>query len=378
MVLKLNFVKKTGLILILFFPILIAVIKTFSDKQLFSLNIYYFFVFFLLGGGLLLFSAKLFVVKSINLIHYLTLAIILLFAFSNFNGLRYSMPIFFIVYLIFLVRISEYKEKWPKSVIVNIAFIYLAFSVLNLFINSSFENQGRFSGFTNSATTYSIFIIALIILLLRSKIPAYSKYIIYLIGFFLIGITLTRLNLFFYLLLPALLLISKTSRTKRGLFLLSYIVLLNLVYPVYSYISNQNKELIKVRYADGRDASFGLRLILFNEVYENWQSSPTLNKYFGNGLENARLYVYTNHKIDLLPHNDFIRILNDFGLIPASLFFLWLFRLVNTNRTTFLLGCLYFLSFYHNMVYNLFIISLLILSSYYDPFSGKSKTSIIL
>jgi O-Antigen ligase len=371
MILSLRQVNKFAIIAILMYPVFIAIVNLNLDNEGLTISKYYFFLILVLGFIVMSFSVKVFYLKKSNVLGYVSLSLILVIALLNFTTFRYSMPVFFLVYLIFLLRISEFGGLWTTGLIRKVGLLYLVFSLIYLFLGSSFEFQGRFSGFSDSSTTYSIFIITIVLLLIRTNLSIYYKGIIYVIGIILVAITLTRLNLAFYLLIPFFILVSRANPNRRSLFIIIYVVLLNLVYPIYNTIAQRYPEIIEVRYADGKDASFGLRIALFNEVYSNWNDSEPWNKYFGNGLEDARQHIIELHKLDLLPHNDFMRILNDFGLIPSILFLIWLVRIINSNRTTFILGLLYFLSFYHNMVYNLYIISIIVLCSYKDPFERR-------
>lgn len=363
---KIQTIKELTLLAALLFPICIAIVNLVVPSLGFSLNIYYFFVIFLIGSTLISFSTKTFFVRKNNVIGYIVLIIVLVFSAINFNGLRHAMPIFYLIYLIFLLRITDYSKKIVEPKLKFVAFGYLFFSVLFLFFESSFELKGRFAGFSGSATTYSLFIITIVILVLRSDWKSVVKILTYFVGFYLVFITQTRLNLAFYLLIPIFLIVANFRKVYRILFVVIYIFTLNIVYPVYNLIIEKYPHIVEVRYSDGRDASFGLRAVLFNEVLDKWSNSATLDKWLGNGLEDSRQYIYSLHKIDLFPHNDFVRILNDFGIVATILLFLWLIRITISNKTSFLLGLLYFLSFYHNMIYNLFIISLIILFSQKD------------
>ena len=62
-----------------------------------------------------------------------------------------------------------------------------------------------------------------------------------------------------------------------------------------------------------------------------------------------------------MPHNDFLRILTDWGAIGLLLFMLLFYKLSTKDTTTLFISLVYLLLFYSNMVFNLFLISLLII-----------------
>src|SRR5690606_14632303 len=84
---------------------------------------------------------------------------------------------------------------------------------------------------------------------------------------------------------------------------------------------------------------------------------------FGKGNEYSRLLVYERFSQDLFPHNDFIRIIIDWGIIGGGAFFYFLYRLSKRNLTALFISILYMILFYSNMIFNLYIISILIIIS---------------
>ncbi|HET8858750.1 O-antigen ligase family protein [Marivirga sp.] len=172
--------------------------------------------------------------------------------------------------------------------------------------------------------------------------------------------TVTRLNIAFYLFLPFFLFFAKKNRLIRLVVLLIYMTLLNLTYPVYNSIIKNYPSLVEVRYESGRDASFGLRYALFNKTLEKFSELTTNEKLLGAGNEASRNMIKANFKSDLQTHNDFIRFLFDFGIIPTLMFLTFLLIIFSKNKATFMIGLIYLVSFYHNMLYQLIFILLAI------------------
>ncbi len=136
--------------------------------------------------------------------------------------------------------------------------------------------------------------------------------------------------------------------------------MLNAAYPIYKLL-NKDSFITTMRYDDGKDPSFQLRYELFERVLLEYSELSGTQQLFGAGSERAREVILTNFKYDHMPHNDFVRILYDFGIIGAILFLSLFIKIGSRNEILFCLVTLYFLSFYHNMVFNLFIVSLIFL-----------------
>ncbi|MFO0323105.1 MAG: hypothetical protein ACK504_11845, partial [Bacteroidota bacterium] len=99
-------------------------------------------------------------------------------------------------------------------------------------------------------------------------------------------------------------------------------------------------------------------------VYNEYLNKTSVGeKLFGKGSEEARKLVLKKIKYDIFPHNDFIRLAYDFGIICTILFLFFLYRISRINNVSFLILLLYLFSFYHNMVYDFFLISILVFYS---------------
>ena len=84
---------------------------------------------------------------------------------------------------------------------------------------------------------------------------------------------------------------------------------------------------------------------------------------FGKGNEYSRLLVKDILNKDLFPHNDFYRIIIDWGFLGSLVFFVYVYRIAKQNTASLMISILYLILFYSNMIFNLFIISILILVS---------------
>lgn len=285
----------------------------------------------------------------------------------NFSSLRYSLPIFFSFYIfIFQLYIFFIPNVSFSKTTVFYLFAYVVLSVVfySLFDFTFMEIGERFNGFTGSPTTYAA-IMAIIYILADRYLNHnfYTRLLLYLVIFILVLLSKTRLVLLFMIVYPVLFyIINKKAYSYSVVFVGTFLVLY-FVYPIYTIIADIFPELITMRYDDNRDASFGLRIYLYNILQTDFLNGSIWEMLFGKGNEYSRLLVYERFSQDLFPHNDFIRIIIDWGIIGGGAFFYFLYRLSKRNLTALFISILYLILFYSNMIFNLYIISILIIIS---------------
>lgn len=359
---KINLKFQSNLIFpisVLVFPIILGLLLPFGIG--FKFNVFYFslisiFSFIVIPTQVI---RKRYSTSEVSII--MLSILLLLFSIINYTSASNSMPIlyFFVVSSCTLLKFDGQIKKISKYCLI-VFVLYILLAIIYSFFSTSFALEGRFSGFTGSSTTFSMFIILIVtinILLIKKKL---YRVILYTIGLVLILPTVTRLNIAFYLFLPFFLFFAKKNRLIRLVVLLIYMTLLNLTYPVYNSIIKNYPSLVEVRYESGRDASFGLRYALFNKTLEKFSELTTNEKLLGAGNEASRNMIKANFKSDLQTHNDFIRFLFDFGIIPTLMFLTFLLIIFSKNKATFMIGLIYLVSFYHNMLYQLIFILLAI------------------
>jgi len=86
-----------------------------------------------------------------------------------------------------------------------------------------------------------------------------------------------------------------------------------------------------------------------------------MEKIFGKGNEYSRRFIENLMEIDLMPHNDYMRILIDWGFLGFVIFSFLLYKLAVKNNYTLFVALVYMILFYSNLVFNIFLISILIL-----------------
>lgn len=347
------------LLFILNYPLVIG-LPFIPDSIGLSLNIYYFTIPLFLLFIIVLLMRKRKTLHRGEVGSLLILAVLV--TQSAFFLKEITFPIiFFMVLIVSIIGFNNLEGRLSGRMILFVAILYLIVSVVAFASPGNFILSGRFSGFTVSASIYSTFITAIYIVFhINCSLSIRRKAFIYFGFLLLILFSETRLNLLLFLLLPLIIWLSKQEKLKL-LALLIFIVGLNLAYPLYNRIVERPNVITTFRYADGRDASFELRYELFAKVWQQYSSLTFSEKLLGKGPEASRILIKNSFGDDHMPHQDFMRLLYDFGLLGMSIFIFFIIQQAITNEVSYSLAYLYFVSFFHNMVFNLFVVLLLIL-----------------
>jgi hypothetical protein len=226
----------------------------------------------------------------------------------------------------------------------------------------------RFTGFIGSPTIYSGFLVSIFIIAsFKNRMGSLKFIILFLITLFLVYLTKTRLLIILMILYPILRLLNlnRMWATRKFYFLIFYFVTL-LIYPLYSLVIAFFPSLVSLRYEGKEDSSFSLRIYLYEELKEVYLNGSITEKLFGRGNEYSRIYVDKIMEADLMPHNDFIRLMIDWGAIGLLVFSIILYKIAIKNDLCLYLALVYMVLFYSNTVFNLFLISLLFLFYYFN------------
>lgn len=291
-------------------------------------------------------------------------ALLILVSIYNFSTIRYSLPILFTVYIfilqIFLTKYSKKVNYTDFKYFKHYFFFYIFLSVFFILLPLSPTQQVfRFEGFLGSPTVYSAYLVLLYILAIQSFKSLKEKLFWYLIVLTLVFLSKTRLILLLMLFLPLLFFAIETLKLSlKKIFLITFIILLFL-YPAYKVVVDYFPNLVTIRYQIGKDKSYDLRLYLYTITQDNFLMQPWETKILGQGNEHSRLLVKRNIGLDIYPHNDFIRLINDWGVLGGFLFFIFIFRYGVNSKIALMVAIIYLIQFYSNLVFNLFLISIL-------------------
>lgn len=350
----------TILFVVLLYPIVLFFPNLIGYPAFFLTSPYFFFIFGCLII-LILLKQKFTYFKNAKLIIALILVVI-----YNFSSIRYSLPIFFIFYILILHTALNAVPpgKINKKLFQTFYYIYIVISIPFIFLAHGWDDSGRFLGFIGSPTVYAgIMTIGYAVVAKDWKSKSWKFIILSLITFGLVFISKTRLLLLFLLIFPLLkyILSKDIWLNNKKIFLIFSITVMS-VYPLYGVVTGLFPSLVTMRYEEGsKDTSLGLRLYLSNVVFEDYESGSAVEKVIGKGNEHSRELVHNLFKFDIMPHNDFWRLLNDWGVLGFLLFFCLLYQMSIVNRNALYICLVYILLFYSNMVFNTFIISMLVI-----------------
>lgn len=344
---------------ILLYPIVLS-IYPFIGENLFSITAPYFF-------GLLLFLVLVISIKNkVTLFRLLPIvSLLIIISLYNFSSFRYSLPLFFVFYIFILLSFTRDSKlgQINMGMVFSFLYTYIFLSIPFIFLESAWDDTQRFKGFVGSPTVYAgILTTVYVVSSINLRIKSYSFLLLTTVVFFLIYLSKTRLILVFIILYPFLLYAvrEKSWISLKKMFFIFFVTSLS-IYPLYEQAVKTFPSLVSLRYDDNRDASYGLRYFLYSKMKEVYFSGDLKEKLIGRGNEFSRAYVKSLLGRDLMPHNDFLRILVDWGAIGLLLFMLLFYKLSTKDTTTLFISLVYLLLFYSNMVFNLFLISLLII-----------------
>ncbi|MBP0640058.1 O-antigen ligase family protein [Cupriavidus sp. AcVe19-6a] len=250
--------------------------------------------------------------------------------------------------------VSSMRPSLDAKIVRVLIWIYLILISASLFFSVAYIND-RFVSFVGSPTVLSV--VLLVVFAIYAAVARSRTMII--VGYFAIGflifLTQTRLSIVLWLITPGVVLFSGFSIRRKVIIYVTMLVGLIAGYPIFEYVGSvdQGGYVTREVGAQGEDASFGLRRALTNQIFDEFQSSSMVSKVIGNGSEAARDVIKLNFGTDLLPHNDYLRIAFDFGILFLLMYIFCLFKLVVGSRdfSVNYIFIIYLVSFYHNMVY---------------------------
>jgi hypothetical protein len=123
--------------------------------------------------------------------------------------------------------------------------------------------------------------------------------------------------------------------------------------------------IFPARYNNGIDYSTISRLSFFSNQVEAISNLTVREFILGSGINSSKQLGSTFNLEEVDQHNDFFTIFYDSGIVVLLLLLRKIKKLSNSAMTLSLV-CVYLFSFYHNMGYDVFLISLIFLSFTYS------------
>ncbi|MFD2563563.1 O-antigen ligase family protein [Aquimarina rubra] len=197
---------------------------------------------------------------------------------------------------------------------------------------------------------------------------------IYVVVLYLVYLTKTRLILLFLLVYPLLRVLMNYKKwfTIKRVFVIFLMTTL-FIYFLYTRVTEWFPSLVTLRYENSQDSSFNLRFYLYSLIEDNFINGNWIERMLGKGNEFSRNFIRAKFDHDLMPHNDYIRILNDWGVVGFLLFIYFFYKIGTKNKNTLFVSLVFMLLFYSNMIFNLFMISILIIQYFNNGDSDEDQ-----
>jgi len=283
----------------------------------------------------------------------------------NYNNERVGFSSYLIVLYLIVLCFNFINIKLDiSSVKKSLTYIIITYFLVSLVLTFFPQYYGvygldlRYIGLSTSPTVFGIVSLMLYIVFIGFLSDNFVlKIFLYILLIYLLMVSGSRINLIVGLLIPLYLSFINYKKLffkyNKILYLIILITLL-LVYPLYSTLKVPDAVdyLNRISSGDSDRTRFYYSTILFTAI-----ENGNLNSlFFGHG-SNASLALLgdESHK----PHNDYLRIIYDYGIFFFIFFFISLFNIFKKNKYTSFLVLIYLFSFYHNMIFDMYIFMLL-------------------
>ena len=340
----------------------VFILKPFAgDIDLYNLYFLYTYTFFMLNAVLQgLFLNNINIDRNQLFKYYLAVFFLILINF-NFQEFSFSIYLVFIFFLIVLISAIQPEIEIRKFHIYirAIIIIYFLTSSILIFIpqySMLFENETRYAGLWLSPTVCGILSLIYYITFLNfsSKKDIIMRVLLYFVLMMLLVIAKSRINLFLGILIPGYFYFVSAKRLllhKRKMFVLLIFTGI-FFYPIYEFTKINNFEA-----RQNADDSDRTRLAYSALLLKEFQSSTITCKIFGNKA-NSSLSLIGDDSIK--PHNDFLRVVYDYGVLFLLLYIFILYYYYQSSTYMSFIIVIYIFSFYHNMIFDFFLLVYLI------------------
>lgn len=284
---------------------------------------------------------------------------------ANIDQIRYSKPLLFILVLFLLYFLASVNAiRLPSTFVKFFIAAFLLGSFIFLFSSRGYF-MNRFVGFLISPTVSTVYAEGAFVLAYSIFRSRGARIFLIVVFGLLIFLSQTRINILVFALIPVVFFLVERKIFSTRFICTGVLLIITFVYPLYQVGLSIDfiREFLMMRAEAGRDASADLRLYLYAETFNILKSSSILDLLFGHGAEFSRHLMLKLVKEDTYPHNDILRILVDFGVVYTVLFLYLILRIGRTNVLSCALFIIFVSSFYHNMIFDFYIPSLLILLS---------------
>jgi hypothetical protein len=278
----------------------------------------------------------------------------------SFIGICYIFICFFIL-LNFERRTNSIVSFKPfKQTLKNITKFALAISIITLvlyLINRQYFSsiEKRYMGWSSSPTTYAIYLLWFVSFQLNWVNEKWKRNLLLCFLIFSIYLTGTRSGLIVGALIILLQFDFIINFVNKRFILFSLLFILFILFndSLYDLLLNAGINQLLGRYSNDVDYSYLTRYNLKMEQMEMIKTSNLAELFLGHGYDYCINHLNKGFYTDeakMLPHNDFLRFLIDYGLLFIIWYIYFIIKLFKgIGKYAIIPLLVYFSSFYHNM-----------------------------
>ena len=285
------------------------------------------------------------------IIFILMLILTLNFNVEFYQYSSYITSLLFLMLFFVLLRPNTSLIQFKKHILI-IIYLYFFISLLLSFSNDYYvfiADNFRFRGLGSSSNVSGIISLVFFVVYKNLGTSRILKILMYLLLIYLLFKEGGRINLMVGILMPCYYYFMnyyKIFTYTKTLFFIIFSILL-LVYPISSTLNFTDIDKNTV------DASINTRVFYSALLLEEIATSELRFLLFGHGSHSA-ISMIGDMKIK--PHNDFLRMLYDYGVLFFILFNFYIYKLFSQSKEYSFLIVIYYASFYHNMVFDLWLV----------------------
>jgi hypothetical protein len=272
----------------------------------------------------------------------------------------YIISLFLVILLFLILKIKFYLQK---SILVYIlTSIIISYFIISLLLSNvsigyiMVGSELRYTGLFISPTVFGIVSILIYIFFVKYIKNKILIFIIYFILFYLIYLTKSRLDVALVIIFPILILLHKYNLLKNKKIIFTTIMIISMsFYPIYTYFKI-NYDIQQQERADASDSD-NTRIFYSLELVNQIEKNNYISFFLGNGANSSVNLIGGEHK----PHNDFLRIIYDYGIVFFIIFMYALYKIYIINIYSSISIIVYMFSFYHNMIFDIYVVILILI-----------------
>lgn len=304
----------------------------------------------------------------------------LLFSFSVLNSFFYgdnvldiiTSPVLLFIFYLMLVASGSLSDVYDQKLVVNMVTLfvilicfYFSFSELsNITVHG--RNRGLGSGSITTIIGLLIFCISLDRLVLYGYINSFNI-VVLLLGLIIVLIVQARgpiLSIAIMLLFAFFKVGNLKQKMLYCLLLLLAIFIVNIVF-IYNFPDIYKLLMLRFEFSGDVESYSSGRITTYYFLFDKINES-NLSVLFGNGLGSLRNVINANELE--FPHNDFLYVFYELGVVGMSLFFVLYYKAVN-NLKSFSLKVLVITTMLHT---NFILFSYMLIAIYFVDVSESS------